>query len=484
MRSFAALLCLGLIAPTISAQPTPEPVDGVVVFKLTLSPAAAPQPVSKTYLLPEYRDELPGEKLSGFMKCFMEQQTFFNNENSLKREEWNKLPLDLLPKDMRTQAGLMGGMGYSPKYATMPVMLDQAARFNRLEWNDYTNFRHDGAFALLPEIQGLRMLAQVLAVRFRGEVSNGEFERAFVTAKTLFGLGKMLEQHPTMIGNLVGIAILQIGLNCVQEMMAQPGCPNLYWAFADLPTPLLSIRRGVEGERMFLTTQLNSLHDRERPLTPSELDKQMIYIEELINIEVEKTPFAKALSGPKVRYTMQAGDEPRMTAARVRLTEQAGIPAKTVRLYSPLQVAMADDLLQFEIYRDEITKWANIPYFQASGLKADDEKMKSLKSKLVLAPMLMASVAKVKVAETRLTQKVAYLRTLEALRLHAHKHGGILPKTLAEIELLLPNDPYTGKPFDYELKGDVAFLKGSDTFGAFSPTGKAYSVEYEIRMRK
>ena len=31
--------------------------------------------------------------------------------------------------------------------------------------------------------------------------------------------------------------------------MQQPKCPNLYWALTDLPSPLVDLRKGVQGEQ-------------------------------------------------------------------------------------------------------------------------------------------------------------------------------------------------------------------------------------------
>ena len=33
-------------------------------------------------------------------------------------------------------------------------------------------------------------------------------------------------------------------------------CPNLYWALTDLPSPLVDLRRGVQGERTMIAAEL------------------------------------------------------------------------------------------------------------------------------------------------------------------------------------------------------------------------------------
>ena len=81
----------------------------------------------------------------------------------------------------------------------------------------------------------MRTLARALQVRFRAEVALGRFDDAIRTAKTMFAMSRHLGEHPTLIGNLVGIAIAYVAIEPLEEMLEQPGCPNLYWALTNLP---------------------------------------------------------------------------------------------------------------------------------------------------------------------------------------------------------------------------------------------------------
>jgi hypothetical protein len=45
--------------------------------------------------------------------------------------------------------------------------------------------------------------------------------------------------------------------------------------------------------------------------------------------------------------------------------------------------------------------------------------------------------------------------------MHAAEHHGQLPATLADIAVPLPDDPFTGKPFGYELDGATAKLRSA-----------------------
>ena len=68
---------------------------------------------------------------------------------------------------------------------------------------------------------------------------------------------------------------------------------------------------------------------------------------------------------------------------------------------------------------------------------------------------------------TRVEQRIALLRWVESIRLHAASHDGKLPQTPSEIAVPLPGDPFTGKPFGYAREGAVVKISGS---------GKSYSI--------
>ena len=73
----------------------------------------------------------------------------------------------------------------------------------------------------------------------------GPVRRALRTAKTIFALAQHLGEHPTFVGNLVGFATATMAIGPLEEMLEQPGCPNLYWALTHLPDPLVPLDRGA-----------------------------------------------------------------------------------------------------------------------------------------------------------------------------------------------------------------------------------------------
>ena len=69
-----------------------------------------------------------------------------------------------------------------------------------------------------------------------------------------------------------------------------------------------------------------------------------------------------------------------------------------------------------------------------------------------------------------------------ALRLYASGHKGALPASLSEIPVPLPEDPFTGKPFRYEVIGNAAHLRGTPPRA--TENDPTLRVHYEVTLQK
>jgi hypothetical protein len=79
-------------------------------------------------------------------------------------------------------------------------------------------------------------------------------------------------------------------------------------------------------------------------------------------------------------------------------------------------------------------------------------------------------------AVTRARQRIAVIQAIEAIRMAGAENGGKLIDSLDRAPVPVPNDPFTGKPFSYQLDGEVAVL--SSEFPNNSP------VRIELRFAK
>ncbi len=100
----------------------------------------------------------------------------------------------------------------------------------------------------------------------------------------------------------------------------------------------------------------------------------------------------------------------------------------------------------------------------------------------LFADSFVPAVDKVIQLRGRLDQRIGLLRHVEALRLYAAEHDGKLPANLSDVIVPLPDDPFTGKPFRYEVAGHTVHLRGA------APPGQekdpTYNVHYELTIRK
>ncbi len=438
----------------------PEPTKLVVPF--TVKAMAAPRPALKYQLLPTLDEIETGTAMQMYLKCFMEQTHFYGDKEAVEdREKWQACPLKDLPL-----AKVRGYGGKSLRYA------DQAARLSHIDFQVLGDFRRDGAYTLLPEIQKLRALAAALKVRLRGEIAEKKFDEAVGTIKTLFKLGHQLGDHPTLIGNLVGMAIVALTYSCIEEMIQQPGCPNLYWALAALPSPMVSIKNGMQGERLHMLGESGRL-DRGNVASAARIEEVIAAYEKLLDASV-----LGGKSDAQVRTLLndRASRPEQVKAARANLVEY-GLKPEVVKAMPPLQAILHDEERLYEEQRDGVVKWLTQPYW-----KAEARMIAAHKGKGGALAGLVPQAQAVHRAQARIEQRLKMLQVLEALRLYAAENGGKLPKTLDEVDVTLSVDPYTGKPFLYAVEGDKAVIRGTPPKG-MEKVG-VYNVVYELKIAK
>jgi hypothetical protein len=429
-------LCVVLAAFVPLAQAEQTVATTETVIRLNVQPMAAPKPALRYLLLPDLKEMTPGNPIPNYLKCLLDQDFTTNQET--------------LGKSALRQA-------------------DRAARMDKPDWQILLKLKTDGFGLLIPDVQKMRTLAAALKDRFHEEVIHGHFDDALYTARTMFAMSRHLGEHPTLIGDLVGIAIAQITIGPLEEMLEQPGCPNLYWALTNLPNPLISLDKGMEGERVLIRAELRGLDDT-APMSPGQIDKLITHLDKLFG-------FAGKDNSLRTRLNARSHDEKRVEAARRRLIEY-GIAEGLVARFPAEQVILLDEKRQSEVHRDEEMKLMNLPTWQVEALSA---RVKPPKEP-ALFDVLVPAVQKVRQAQGRIEQRIALLRCVEALRLYAAEHDGKWPDKLADIDVPLPVDPFTGKPFVYKVEGETAHLRGTPPRG--QKENPFLNIHYEITIRK
>ena len=131
----------------------------------------------------------------------------------------------------------------------------------------------------------------------------------------------------------MGVAITTLTFDAVEEFVQQPGAPNLYWALTDLPTPFISLRWGMEGERAWISKEFDVLGQHE-PLSEAEVKRLLTKLNPLVE-NIKKQTATEW-------YKLQVADANVLKEATDRLTK-LGFPRDKLAKFSQLQLVMADD---------------------------------------------------------------------------------------------------------------------------------------------
>jgi hypothetical protein len=463
----AVLLAVAAAAP---AQPPPEPEP----VKLALRPAPAAVPALRYRLLPDLTDQSPGNAALLYYRAFSPDWW----GNIRRPENWEKVekavatPLKDLPRqDLRWVL-----------QSTMLPEVDRAARREYLDWEMPEAVRKQGIGLLLPDVQGFRQIATLLAVRARLEMAEGRYDRAVYTLQTGFALARHVSDGPTLIQHLVGSAITSVMMAQLEELIQQPGAPNLYWALTDLPRPFADLRKPLQGEKLMLYGTLPMLRDVETmPLSPEQLEPLLKGLGSGMDAMVgygPKPAWTNRLAG--IAFVLRDYPEAkRALVARGRKPEEVeALPA--------LQVVILHSLHQYQRLQDDLFKCNGLPYSEARPhLEQAEREIKRAKANLEAIPFIefLPAINKVMFAAVRTDRRLAALRCVEAIRLYAAAHDGKLPASLGDVtEVPTPGDPVTGKAFEYRTSGGRATLYGPPPPG--EPPAEHNTVNYELTLQR
>ena len=236
MRRIAPVLfLLAAVAPAHADNRPGDPIP------LAVSPAAAPKPSLKYRLYPDRRDLTPGNAATLYyraMASFVENPALLKEIREPYWSEWLETPLKDLPMDqVREKLALARNLLHE---------IEVASRCKDCDWQ--IEDRPEGIGLLLPEVQGFRNVAVVLAVRTRFEIAQGKWDDAVRSLRIGYTVGRHMGQGPTLIHVLVGGAVARIMDGQLETLIQQPNAPNLYWALTDLPRPYLDPELAVGQE--------------------------------------------------------------------------------------------------------------------------------------------------------------------------------------------------------------------------------------------
>jgi hypothetical protein len=472
-RSLAAALVLLAATPAPGQTPPGEPIP------LALRAAAAPRPALEYRLLPDERELEPGNAATLYYRSlasFVENSALLGEIRQEYWGKWLEMPVEDLPREevgekLRLARHLLHEVGL-------------AARRRDCDW--MLAGRPEGIGLLLPEVQGFRNVAVVLAVRTRWELARGKWQDALRDLQTGYAAARHLSQGPTMIHVLVGAAVANQFNGRLDEFVQLPDAPNLYWALSALPRPYLDPLPAVREDVLMIENMFPWLKRMEDvPMSAAQVQRAALdFQKHLDDFNLRRPVFANL-----TQAALLTGYHPE--AKRYLLAKK--YPAEQVEAMPVFQAVVLASFRQYREAAEDVAKWALVEDgFRHPGYKAASQTYRQAVNRLDLLFFRgllnglganEGSIERVYAAARRQDRRFAALRCVEALSLYAAGHGGKLPARLADVaEVPTPADPVTGKPFEYKLDGDTALLTAPLPPGP--KPSPAQLLSYEVKVRR
>ncbi len=481
---------LSLAALTLPAQ---EPQEA---RKFIVSPQTVPSPALRYVLLPPLKDLKTGNAVQHYYRCFAPDAIHFyrNQPFAESTRAWLTSPYDQaarkgLPPSLQQQqtkktTGKDDGEVVPATREELNLFLqysfldeiDQAARRTYAEWEYLERMKEQGMALMLPDLNGIIILAELVQIRARLAVMEGNHDRALHHLQTGLAMAQHLNDAHILICSMTGMAIAKNMLKIVEEFIQTPKAPNLYWALTDLPSPFLDFRQAYAGDRLAIEYLLGD---------PKQLEERIFTNEEmqtLVNKKLKPLLRMDGQHGNNELTLMILNEYPR---AKAWLLEQ-GRSATDVERMTATQAVLLFAKARFQVLADDFAKHFQLPLAERiAHAQAFNEKVKELRSQqdasYFLGFYFYGYYQNVWIRLVETDRDIALLRCVELLRHYAAGHDRHLPSGWDDVkDLPVPVDPLTGKRFAYKLQENHATITLEAIPGSPNPRS---ARQYEVYVK-
>lgn len=463
----AAWWMAAAIVPVLDAAEAPvaKPIE------LVLTARAVEQPLMKYRLLPAEYELQDGNAAPILLRLPWEQTKYFSTVVPTF-QEYLDLPLDD-PK-LLASGGLM---------ARFYDDLRRAAYRRTADW-EYPLGEEPAAATLLPDVQGSRQIAgRGLSVWIRWRLARGELGEAQEGIKVGLAVSRHYAHTPFIVVQLVAASVDSMMLTRLEELLAFPDCPNLYWALTALPRPFVDIRPSVEFQQRTLEMSVDDLDDLERLHTDDAWQQPWAEVMRLCS-GVPDTCSAPAssldLAPPLSAEEKQLRER---VVQRARRDLPSWMAADRVAAMSDAEAGLRWIVHRNREQSQQIAAMMSLePPSAVAALRGLQNELASFSSELGSSLIVVKYPLNVYVSCHGVQRRIDALRAVEAIRHYAATHQGKLPESLDQIvDTPVPSDLLTGQPFHYEAAGDAAILSAP----GIQIDGKAVgAIRYRLSIKK
>jgi hypothetical protein len=480
---FNACLVFIALAPTAArAEITYSDVPGDLsstVIKMTVTPAAEPVPAFAHRFVSQDIDLKPGNAAPYYYRALLDLprrmdavRKKYKGDEEL--DKWNRTdgeatPLDKLPLTKvrdAVESTIGGGVEDQLKEASQRRDCDFELGISEVRGVELI-------YILLEEFQRSREISRMLALRTRLEIAEHRYDDAISTMRMNYRLAHDFGSLPFIVSGLIGIAEAGITNGTALELIAQPGSPNLYWAFSELPDPLINMRNAIRFEMDFGPRMFPFIHNA--ITTDRSADEwNRLFARTFVDLQKAGADLSWG-NGP----SFESDDVPAGIVAtgiallgyphaKSQLIAQ-GMDRKKVEKMAVGQVMAIYTEQHYQRLADDFEKIWYMPYQESRARNEEIERelgganLLSGSANRELVPMvslMMPAMQAARSADIRLQRELASLRVIEALRMYAASHEGKLPPSLNDIKQVpVPLNPATGKEFLYHLDGATGILE-------------------------
>lgn len=491
LPGLAILLALGFWSMPAHAQMLYSSLsDGnkapaTATYSFEISGKSPEPPIMKYRLLPSHSELTQGNAAQLYHRAIllMNQANFNLDRNRddgghtwQQIDQWRTVPLDELPIEEAEE--LLRSYENSLHEASF------AARRSYCDWELPTREHGtDLLSVLLPEIQEMRSLARLLALRIRLRMIQGRFDEAIYDLQTGYAMARHVGNKDFLVNALVGIAIGAMMDEQLLNVISYESTPNLYWSIVNLPSPRIDIRNSIAVEQdTFKVVFPELLEAANSSASEDYWDQKLMEV-----IDRSRTLIAqlrmKGNDGPVDWELLAYRTAVYSQVPRIKreLVESFGYDAGKVDAMCGSQAILLYSLNDLKQTRDQILAPFGLPYYQAKRFYDAEPKLSSSLTQgdpLMLSKALLPSLPTVHQAATRDACRLAMLQATEAIRDYAHKNGE-LPSSLDQVtDLPIPMNPYTNHPFLYSRAPDNPF------HATFEENNSTLPQRFEITLRK
>ena len=417
-------------------------------IELNLHACPVPKKPDAIRLLPREQELRDGNAAIELLRMPWEQQNFMELKRK-KMSDWLEMEGD--------NAELLK---YEETFAHFKDKMRRSAYTRDADW-DYPLGEKPTALIPLPDVQGMRaFVGRVMSLWIRIQISRGDLKEAEEGLLIQMACARHVCRTPVLVCNLVGVAVARIGFVQLEELIQHPKAENFYHALSMLPNSFGDIQATADIEAALIRGSIPSLNGV--ALLPVGDAKWKNAYEELFDNYLSGFPSTKTLRtdlGNQAQVC--AEDLSKLTDFTDQQLQEMSDEETFVRwvifyadkfgskYISAVQLPIHEAIQALEDLEKEVDQF-NKKIVRSDAEDASESTGSILFSFRSVAPYMGCH---------RTGRDAKLLQIVEAIRHFASQNENRLPKSLSDIKLHLPVDPFTNKRAQYELKEGVATLR-------------------------